>query len=58
MGIIRDLWEFCNNAIKNKPLYLEDWLKLFPEYIPSFRKKESLEDKRKDKPKSMRFDNE
>jgi hypothetical protein len=56
MGIIRDLWEFCISSIEKEPnklIYLEDWFKLNPQYKPTDGTKDD-----KDKPKSMKFDNE
>ena len=39
MGIIKDLWEFCENRFPNSKFYLEDWFKLFPQYKPPIRNK-------------------
>lgn len=57
MGIIRDLWEFCDKQIENrrtKLIYLDDWLDENPQYKQSPKD----DNHEKEKPKSLKFDNE
>lgn len=57
MGIIRDLWEYCDKHSeekRSKLIYLDDWLDENPQYKQS----SEIDNHGKEKPKSMTFDNE
>lgn len=54
MGVIRDLFEYCEDERKDdpkKPLYLSDWMNTNVQDTPD-------ENNNKDKPKSLTLDSE